>query len=108
METLEKNIEREEQKGSDLETKSKYVINFRSIFYCIASRNNTLLMVFFYNNNNSVVVYISLLFFAATALRLYSFGEYKAEDQEEMLHSLDKKVAEVYNKCIGGNEATVK
>ena len=40
--------------------------------------------------------------------RLYSFGEFKAEDQEEMLHALDKKVAEVYTKSIGGNEASVK
>lgn len=40
--------------------------------------------------------------------RLFSFGEFKAEDQETMLQALDKKVAEVFNKCIGGNEAAVK
>ncbi|XP_019855759.1 PREDICTED: cilia- and flagella-associated protein 100-like [Amphimedon queenslandica] len=42
-----------------------------------------------------------------TKAKLFSFGEYKAEDQEAMLSTLDKKVADVYNKCIGGNEAAV-
>ena len=39
--------------------------------------------------------------------RLYSYGEYKAEDQEQMLAALDKKVADVYGKCIGANEANI-
>lgn len=39
--------------------------------------------------------------------RLYSYGEYKAEDQEQMLAALDKKVADVYSKCIGANEANI-
>ena len=39
--------------------------------------------------------------------RLYSYGEYKAEDQEQMLAQLDKKVAEVYTKTIGPNEANI-
>ena len=40
--------------------------------------------------------------------RLFSFGEFKAEDQEEMLQQLDKKVAEVYTKLIGSSESTVR
>ena len=40
--------------------------------------------------------------------RLFSFGEFKAEDQEEMLKQLDKKVAEVYTKLIGTSESTVR
>ncbi len=50
-----------------------------------------------------IIIYLSL-----SVCRLYSFGEFKAEDQEVMLHALDKKVAEVYTKSIGGNEASVK
>ena len=40
-------------------------------------------------------------------IRLYSYGEYKAEDQEQMLVQLDKKVADVYTKAIGPNEANI-
>ena len=39
--------------------------------------------------------------------RLYSYGEYKAEDQEQMLVQLDKKVADVYTKVSGPNEANI-
>ena len=39
--------------------------------------------------------------------RLYSYGEYKAEDQEQMLAQLDKKVADVYTRTIGPNEANI-
>jgi pyruvate/2-oxoacid:ferredoxin oxidoreductase beta subunit len=39
--------------------------------------------------------------------KLFSFGQYKAGDQEEMLHTLFKKVSEVYSKCIGGNDANL-
>lgn len=39
--------------------------------------------------------------------RMYSYGEYKAEDQEKMLADLDKKVADVYANCIGANEANI-
>ncbi len=38
---------------------------------------------------------------------MFSYGEYNAEDQEHMLAALDKKVAEVYSKCIGVNEANI-
>ena len=38
---------------------------------------------------------------------MFSYGEFKAEDQELMLAALDKKVAEVYSKCIGLNEANI-
>lgn len=39
--------------------------------------------------------------------RLYYYGEYRAEDQEQMLENLDKKVSEVYASCIGANEANI-
>ena len=42
-----------------------------------------------------------------TTSRMYSYGEYKAEDQEKMLEHLDKKVSDVYNSCIGANEANI-
>ncbi|XP_065910899.1 cilia- and flagella-associated protein 100-like [Dysidea avara] len=61
IESLQAAIEREEEKGNDLEIKSK-------MFY---------------------------------------YGEFKAEDQEMMLDALNKKVTEVYHKCIGGNEASI-
>lgn len=46
-------------------------------------------------------------YFCVMFSRLYSYGEYKAEDQEQMLAQLDKKVAEVYTKTIGPNEANI-
>ena len=61
VETLKGTIEREQDKASDLEIKSK----------------------------------------------MFSYGEYRAEDQENMLASLDSKVAEVYTKTIGPNEANL-
>lgn len=39
--------------------------------------------------------------------KLLSYGEYKADDQERMLAEIDKKVATVYTKCIGPNEANI-
>ena len=42
-----------------------------------------------------------------TSNRLYSYGEYRAEDQEQMLTLLDKKVSDVYASCIGANEANI-
>lgn len=45
--------------------------------------------------------------FKTRTSRLYSYGEYRAEDQEQMLKSLDKKVSEVYVSCIGPNEANL-
>ncbi|XP_057297161.1 cilia- and flagella-associated protein 100-like [Hydractinia symbiolongicarpus] len=39
--------------------------------------------------------------------RMFSFGEFKAEDQEKMLLQLNKKVEEVYANCIGDNEANI-
>ncbi|KAL3853111.1 hypothetical protein ACJMK2_016688 [Sinanodonta woodiana] len=39
--------------------------------------------------------------------KLFSFGEFKAEDQELMLQQLNKKVEEVYRSCIGDNEANI-
>lgn len=38
---------------------------------------------------------------------MFSYGEFKAEDQENMLAVLDKKVEEVYRNCIGDNEANI-
>lgn len=40
-------------------------------------------------------------------VKLLSYGEYKADDQEQMLAEIDKKVASVYTKCIGPNEANI-
>jgi len=39
--------------------------------------------------------------------KMFSFGEFKAEDQEKNLRVLNKKVEEVYRTCIGDNEANI-
>ncbi|XP_038069732.1 cilia- and flagella-associated protein 100-like isoform X1 [Patiria miniata] len=39
--------------------------------------------------------------------KMFSFGEFKAEDQEAMLDTLNRKVEEVYGNCIGDNEANI-
>lgn len=39
--------------------------------------------------------------------KLHFYGEYKAEDQDELLENLDRKVSEVYTKCIGANDANI-
>eukprot|EP00118_Oscarella_pearsei_P003800 m.15792 g.15792 ORF g.15792 m.15792 type:complete len:598 (+) comp26564_c0_seq1:38-1831(+) len=39
--------------------------------------------------------------------KMFNFGEFKAEDQEQMLGALNKKVGEVYRNCIGENEANI-
>lgn len=40
--------------------------------------------------------------------RLFSYGEFKAEDQQKMLDSLNSRVEEVYRSCIGDNEANIR
>ncbi|XP_009328203.1 PREDICTED: coiled-coil domain-containing protein 37 [Pygoscelis adeliae] len=40
-------------------------------------------------------------------VHLFSSGEYKADDQDKMLTSLNKKVLEVYCHCTGENEANL-
>uniref|UniRef100_A0A8B9SEF8 Cilia and flagella associated protein 100 n=1 Tax=Apteryx owenii TaxID=8824 RepID=A0A8B9SEF8_APTOW len=40
-------------------------------------------------------------------VHIFSFGEYKADVQDKMLASLNKKVLEVYRRCIGENEANL-
>ena len=40
--------------------------------------------------------------------RLFSHGEFQADEQEAMLQSLNSKVGEVYRRCIGDNEAGVR
>lgn len=40
--------------------------------------------------------------------RMFSYGEFKAEDQEQMLKALNKKVEEVYRNTIGDNEANIR
>ena len=40
--------------------------------------------------------------------RMFSSGEFKADDQEKMLSVLNKKVEEVYRSCIGDNEANIR
>lgn len=42
-----------------------------------------------------------------TKARLFSYGEFKAEDQQKMLDSLNSRVEEVYRSCIGDNEANI-
>ncbi|KAM9326478.1 cilia- and flagella-associated protein 100 [Gastrophryne carolinensis] len=39
--------------------------------------------------------------------RVFSFGQYKSEDQDKMLTSLSSKVEEVYRACIGENRANL-
>lgn len=39
--------------------------------------------------------------------KMFSYGEFKQEDQEKMLAQLNKKVEEVYRSCIGDNEANI-
>uniref|UniRef100_A0A8C8S0N2 Cilia and flagella associated protein 100 n=1 Tax=Pelusios castaneus TaxID=367368 RepID=A0A8C8S0N2_9SAUR len=39
--------------------------------------------------------------------RVFSFGEYKADVQDKMLVSLNRKVTDVYRRCIGENEANL-
>lgn len=39
---------------------------------------------------------------------MFSYGEFKAEDQEKMLKALNKKVEEVYRNTIGDNEANIR
>ena len=39
---------------------------------------------------------------------MFSFGEFKSEDQEKMLAALNKKVEDVYRSCIGDNEANIR
>ena len=40
--------------------------------------------------------------------RMFSYGEFKAEDQERMLAALNKRVEGVYRVCIGDNEANIR
>ncbi|XP_043934527.1 cilia- and flagella-associated protein 100 [Protopterus annectens] len=39
--------------------------------------------------------------------RVFSFGQFSADDQDKTLEMLNKKVAEVYRACSGGNEANL-
>ncbi|MGH0175169.1 UNVERIFIED_CONTAM: hypothetical protein FKN15_013800 [Acipenser sinensis] len=39
--------------------------------------------------------------------RVFSFGQFKTEDQDEMMDSISKKVEEVYRACIGQNNANL-
>ncbi|MBN3296545.1 CP100 protein, partial [Amia calva] len=39
--------------------------------------------------------------------RLFSYGQFKGEDQDDMMERLEKKVGEVYRTCIGDNEANL-
>ncbi|XP_068107673.1 cilia- and flagella-associated protein 100 [Hyperolius riggenbachi] len=39
--------------------------------------------------------------------RVFAFGQYKSEDQDNMLTSLSSKVEEVYRACIGENRANL-
>ena len=48
------------------------------------------------------------LSFLFSFCRMFSYGEFKQEDQEKMLEQLNKKVEEVYRSCIGDNEANIR
>ena len=48
------------------------------------------------------------LIFCLYFFRMFSYGEFKQEDQEKMLEQLNKKVEEVYRSCIGDNEANIR
>ena len=48
------------------------------------------------------------MFFILHHFRMFSYGEFKAEDQEKMLAALNKKVELVYRSCIGDNEANIR
>ncbi|KAK7102985.1 cilia- and flagella-associated protein 100-like [Littorina saxatilis] len=39
--------------------------------------------------------------------KMFNYGEFKEEDQEKSLQSLNRKVEEVYRSCIGDNEANI-
>lgn len=39
---------------------------------------------------------------------MFSYGEFKEEDQAKMLGDLNKNVEAVYRSCIGDNEANIK
>jgi len=39
--------------------------------------------------------------------KMFSYGQYKGDDQEKMLEVLNEKVEEVYRSCIGDNEANI-
>jgi len=39
---------------------------------------------------------------------MFSYGEFKAEDQQKMLDDLNRKVEDVYRSCIGDNEANIR
>ena len=86
-------VAREEEKAYELEIKSKSV--------CLHSKYTTCTCMCMY------ILSHYGLFLHFVLLRLYSYGEYKAEDQEQMLAQLDKKVADVYTKTIGPNEANI-
>ena len=41
--------------------------------------------------------------------RMFNYGEFKADDdQEQYLNELNKKVEDVYRNCIGDNEANIR
>lgn len=60
--------------------------------------------MFSYVDNLSSELHAGGLFY----FRMFSYGEFKAEDQEKMLSALNKKVEEVYRSCIGDNEANIR
>ena len=97
IEMMKAAVAREEEKAYELEIISKSV--------CLHSKYTTcacacICMCMYIFNHYGLFPHFVLL-------RLYSYGEYKAEDQEQMLAQLDKKVADVYTKTIGPNEANI-
>ena len=54
------------------------------------------------------MIFKLIRFFIVHNFRMFSYGEFKAEDQEKMLAALNKKVELVYRSCIGDNEANIR
>ena len=54
------------------------------------------------------VIMYNVLYMFYLCFRMFSYGEFKAEDQEKMLANLNRKVEDVYRSCIGDNEANIR
>ena len=52
--------------------------------------------------------FVTYFYLHFNLFRMFSYGEFKAEDQEEMLKALNKKVEDVYRNTIGDNEANIR
>ena len=69
----------------------------------IILQTNVSLSVTFHAIQRIMYMYLYIL-----CSRMFSYGEFKAEDQERMLAALNKRVEGVYRVCIGDNEANIR